>query len=162
MNDIILNLMIHEFDNVFCLLGKPTSIACSGMSKKDGIQEHAHAMLTYNHASVTLEGCVCMPESFPFSTSMRIVCELGAIDLNWHWGEQGPVNDVVLYKNEGNPEKLMIPDYDPYEAECKYLLDSLNGLADGSLLSIENALDSIKMAVTARESFKLDGEKIYL
>ena len=53
-----------------------------------------------------------MPKTFPFSTSLRVVCESGAIDLNWLWTDKGPVNDVVLYPTTGNAEKFEIADYD--------------------------------------------------
>ena len=87
-----------------------------------------------------------MPGSFPFSTGLRVVGEEGAVELNWYWGANGPINDLVRYPLNGEPERLSIPDYDPYEAECRYCIDALLGRNDGSILSIENAWESLRVA----------------
>ncbi|OPZ89099.1 MAG: Inositol 2-dehydrogenase [Firmicutes bacterium ADurb.Bin419] len=158
--DIILNLMIHDFDYICWLLGKPKSVYCNGISTIEGINEHVNAILEYDETSVTVEGSVIMPKTFPFSTSLRVVCEDGAIDLNWCWTDKGPVNDVILYPSTGTAEKLEIVDYDPYEAECKYFVDCIKGNEDGTILGIESALESVRVAVLARESFKQGGLKI--
>ena len=101
-----------------------------------------------------------MPASFPFSTSLRVVGEKGAIDLNWHMGKEMPVSEVKFFPVEGEPEILSIPGYDPYEAECRYFVDCLRGKADPNLLGIETAVDSLKVALAARESLERQGERI--
>lgn len=158
--DIFLNLLIHDFDYVSWLLGRPDSVYCRGISDHRGFVENAGSILEYSGVSVCLEAGVIMPKSFPFSTSMRIVCEKGSIDLDWHWGENGPVSSVTLYTDAGTPQKLDVADFDPYEAECRYFIESVNGHNDGSILGIESALISVKIAVLARESCRQGGKKL--
>lgn len=155
-DDILLNLMIHDFDYVNWLLGTPKSIICKGLSLHEGICDHVSAILDYEDTLVMLEGSTLMPNSFPFSTSLRIVCEEGAIDLNWKWGDSGPISDVILYWNNGKQEQLNIPDYDPYYSECRYFIECIKGVADPNTLGIESAYNSIKLAVKAKESLKQD------
>jgi UDP-N-acetylglucosamine 3-dehydrogenase len=158
--DMIVNLMIHDLDFLYWLLGKPNAVIGLGTKTADGINESINVLLEYDSISVAIEGNTIMPKSFPFSTNLRVVCEKGAIELNWHWGLNGPVNDVTLYPDEGDPEKLFIPDYDPYQAECGYFIDCVNGKADPELSGIETASNSLKIAVAARQSFIENGKKI--
>ena len=158
--DIVLNLMIHDIDYICWLLGMPESVYCRGISSDKGIDEHASAILEYADMSVSVEGSVILPKSFPFSTSLRVVCENGALDLDWHMEESGPVNNLVLYTGEGRGEKLDIMDYDPYSAECMHFIKCVKGEADSSVFDIKSALDSIKVAVSVRESFRKGGMKI--
>ncbi len=158
--DMIVNLMIHEFDFLYWLLGKPNAVISLGTKTVDGNDENIFVLLEYDDISVALEGSMIMPESFPFSTSLRIGCEKGAIELNWYWGLNGPVNNVTLYPEKGNPQKLIIPDYDPYEPECRYFIDCVTGKTDPKLLGIETAYHSLKIAVAARQSYLEKGKKI--
>jgi UDP-N-acetylglucosamine 3-dehydrogenase len=159
-DDIVVNLMLHDFDYLYWLLGKPKGVVGLGTSTAEGINEHVNVLMEYDGISALVEGSTIMPISFPFSTSLRIVGEKGAVELHWHWGPNGPIHDVMLYPSEGEPEKLIIPDYVPYEAECRYFVDCLKGKADPHLLGIESARDSLKIAVAARESFRQNGRRI--
>ncbi len=150
--------MIHDFDYLYWLLGKPNAVVGLGTKSIAGDNEQIIVLLEYEDINALIEGSTIMPESFPFSTSLRIVCQHGAIELNWHWGANGPVNDITLYPNGSNPEKLVIPDFDPYMAECRYLVDCIEGKADP--LGIETAYNSLKIAVLARQSFEERGKKI--
>ncbi len=138
-NDMIVNLMIHDIDYLYWMLGKPNSVISLGTQTPAGANEHINILLEYENTSVMLEGSTVMPKSFPFSTCIRIVCENEAIELKWYWGPNGPVNDLTLYPNDGEPEKIVIPDYDPYQAECRYMIDCINRKADPKLLGIETA-----------------------
>lgn len=158
--DIVVNFMIHDLDYLCWLLGKPKSVLALGTSTAEKINKHVNVLLEYDGISAFVECSADMPKSFPFSTSLRIVCEKGAVELHWHWGSQGPVSDVTLYPFEGIPEKLTIADYDPYEAECRYFVDCVHGKADPKLLGIESACDSLKTAIAVRESFRQNGKRI--
>lgn len=158
--DLIVNLLIHDLDFIYWLIGKPKAVISLGTATGDGINESINVLLEYDSISAAIEGSTLMPKSFPFSTSLRVVCEKGMLELNWHWGSTGPVNDLTLYPEEGNPEKLIVPDYDPYQAECKYFVDCLKGKAAPDLLGIETAYHSLQIAVAARESFLQKGRKI--
>ncbi|MBN2084573.1 MAG: Gfo/Idh/MocA family oxidoreductase [Anaerolineales bacterium] len=160
--NFILDLMLHDVDYLYWLMGKPVSVTghALGNSKKGWGQ--VFIALDYEDAGGLIEGSGIMPLSFPFSTSLRVVCEAGAIDLNWHWGGQFPVSEVKMYPQKGNPEILAIPDYDPYQAECRYFVDCLKGRADSSLLSIESAAESISIALAAKLSLEQNGKRIFL
>jgi UDP-N-acetylglucosamine 3-dehydrogenase len=158
--DIVVDLMQHDFDYIYWLLGKPRSVFCKGIASLEGIDQHAVAVLEYDTGLVTVEGTTSMPDTFPFSTSLRVIGETGAIDLNWNWNSKGPVNDVRLYPETGETTKLEIADYDPYFAECKYMVECIENKAKAELLDLESVYDSIRLIFLARESLRQGGVKI--
>jgi len=89
-----------------------------------------------------------------------VVGEEGAIDLNWYWGGNFPISKVKYYPQKGEPEILSIQGYDPYEAECRYFVDCVQGKADPSLLGIQTACGSLNIAQAAMESLEKNGERI--
>jgi UDP-N-acetylglucosamine 3-dehydrogenase len=160
--NFILNLMLHDIDYVYWLLGKPLAVTSRGLESPGGGWNHVSIMMEYENAMVTVEGCGIMPPSFPFSTSLRVVGSEAAIDLKWHWGGDRPVIATEYYPREGKPEMLSIVDYDPYEAECRYFIDCIQGKTDSKLLSIETARASLGIALTAKESLEQNGERKFV
>jgi predicted dehydrogenase len=158
--NFIMNLMLHDIDYVHWLLGKPMAVSSRGLENAEGGWNHVSISLEYQDASAVIEGCGIMPLSFPFSTSLRVVGDEGAIDLNWYWGGTAPVSEVKYFPNEGEPQILSTPGYDPYEAECRYFIDCLQGKADPNLLSIETACASLNIASIAKVSLEQSGRRI--
>jgi UDP-N-acetylglucosamine 3-dehydrogenase len=160
--NFILNLMLHDIDYVYWLLGKPISVTSQAHKDASGQCQHVFAALEYEHCSTLVEGCGMMPTSFPFSTSLRVVCEDGALDMNWRWGGSAPISEVIRYPSDGEPETLTIPGYDPYEAECRYFVDCIQGKADPGLLGIDSAIGSLGVALAAKQSVRENGKRISL
>jgi UDP-N-acetylglucosamine 3-dehydrogenase len=158
--NFIMNLMLHDIDYVHWLLGRPIAVSSRGLENTGGGWNHVSISLEYQDANVVIEGCGIMPLSFPFSTSLRVVGDEGAIDLNWYWEGTAPVSEVKYFPNEGKPQILSTPDYDPYEAECRYFVDCLQGKAEPDLLSIETACDSLNIASIAKVSLEQSGKRI--
>jgi predicted dehydrogenase len=160
--NFILDLMLHDIDYSCWLLGTPRTVTSRALAKPAGGWEHVFIALEYEDVSAAIEGSGIMPPSFPFSTSLRVVCEGGAIDLHWYWGGEYPISEVKLYPQKGGPEILSIPDYDPYEAECRYFVDCIQGKADPGLLGIESAYASLGVALAAKRSLEQNGKRIEL
>lgn len=158
--NFILDLMLHDVDYVYWLLGKPLAVTSRTLGNPKKKWEHVFIALEYDGASAVVEGCGIMPKSFPFSTSLRVVGEEAAIEVNWHWGDGAPVSEVKLYPEKGEPEILSIPGFDPYEAECRYFVDCIHGKADPGRLSIETACNSLNIALAARLSLEQNGKRI--
>jgi UDP-N-acetylglucosamine 3-dehydrogenase len=158
--NFILNLMLHDIDYIYWLLGKPFTVTSQGLENPGGGWNHVTVLLDYAGGGATIEGSGIMPLSFPFSTCLRVVGEAGAFDLNWHWAGSAPASEVRFYPQKGEPESLSIPGYDPYEAECRYFIDCVLGKADPDLLSIASACGSLAIAAAAKVSLEQQGSKI--
>ena len=161
-DNFILDLMLHDIDYIVWLLGKPATVTSCGFQIEGGGWNHVDITLAYNGVSAKVEGCGMMPASFPFSTSLRVVGDEGAVDLNWYWGGEAPVSEVKFFPEKGDPEILDFPGYDPYEAECRYFVDCIRGIGDPNLLGIKTACESLEVALAAKESLKRDGQRIRL
>jgi len=158
--NFISDLMLHDIDYSYWLLGKPLAVTSRGLGNPEKGWEHVFIALEYENVSAVIEGSGILPASFPFSTSLRVVCEEGAIDLNWYWGGEFPISEVKLYPQKGEPEILSIPGYDPYEAECRYFVDCVQGKADPGLLGIDTACASLRIALAARMSLEQNGKRV--
>ena len=77
----ILDLHIHDLDFLAWILGRPKQVVSSGIRTKTGAFDTAlttcigHANGGSSHA----EGCLAMPDGFPFISQMLIVCEKGSM-----------------------------------------------------------------------------------
>jgi predicted dehydrogenase len=160
--NFIFDLMLHDIDYLHWLLGKPLAVTSCGLGSREKGWEHVFLSLEYEDSSAVVEGCGMMPPTFPFSTSLRVVGEEGAIDLNWYWGGEFPISEVKLYPQSGTPKILTIPGYDPYEAECRYFVDSVQGKVDPRQLNLDTACGSLKIAMAAKMSLEQNGERIAL
>jgi UDP-N-acetylglucosamine 3-dehydrogenase len=158
--NFILDLMLHDIDFVVQLLGMPVAVTSWGLDNASGGWEHVNIALGFKGLQALIEGSGIMPASFPFSTSLRVVGENGAIDLNWYMGAEMPVSEVQFFPTQGEPEVLSIPGYDPYEAECRYFVDCVQGQADPQLLGIDGARDSLQVALAAKRSLAQQGKSI--
>jgi predicted dehydrogenase len=160
--NFIIDLMLHDVDYLYWILGKPLAVTGRALGNPEKGWGQVFITLEYEDASAVIEGSGIMPPSFPFSTSLRVVCEEGAIDLNWYWGGNFPISEVKMYPHNGDPAILSIPDYDPYEAECRYFVDCIHGDSDPKLLCIDTARESLYIALSARKSLKQNGMRIEL
>jgi predicted dehydrogenase len=161
-DNFILNLMLHDIDYLYWTLGKPLAVTSRALIDANNHWQHVFIMVEHEHSNALIEGCGIMPPSFPFSTSLRVVCESGAIDLDWRWGGTAPISELTLYPSNGEPELLSIPGYDPYEAECRYFIDSILGKSDPELLGIDSAVGSLSVALAARKSLEENGSRVNL
>ncbi len=155
--NFILNLMLHDIDYLYWTLGKPLAITSHALEDQ---WQHVCIALEYERCSAMIEGCGIMPPSFPFSTSLRVVCEDGAMDMDWRWDGTAPISEMIRYPSNGEPDTLNIPAYDPYEAECRYFVDCIQGKADPELLGINSAIDSLRIALAAKKSVQESGKRI--
>lgn len=156
----IVNLMIHDFDVLHWLLGRATSVTAHGQKGPSGTEEHVIAAVEYDDCLAWVEGTAIMPGSFPFSTSLRVVGDEAAVDLNWAMGSQGPNYGLILYPSNGSPQKLSIQDFNPYETECRYMVECLRGNTDPSIFDINAARDSLQMTLAAKASLECEEKKV--
>jgi UDP-N-acetylglucosamine 3-dehydrogenase len=157
----VIELGHFDFDYLNWLLGMPIALSGTGVTGVTGVVEHAFISLEFEHARGLVEASAIMPRSFPFTTSVRVVCEEGALETTFRLVD-GPENTLTRYPNDGQPEVLDIPRHDPYEQECRYFVQCVRGEADPSLLSPEAARDAMRVALAARDSLAQGGERVLL
>lgn len=159
----VVELMIHDFDYLNWLLGKPAAVSGTGLVGPTGAADYAFISLEYAGIHGQVEGSVMMPASYPFSTSLRVLCEEGALETSFRFLSADRLETLLTrYPKVGPPEAPDIPDRDPYRAECRYFVDCVGGKADPALISAEAARDALQVALAAKESLERDGERVIL
>jgi UDP-N-acetylglucosamine 3-dehydrogenase len=157
----VIELGHFDFDFLNWLLGLPSAVLGTGVADARGSAEYAFVSLEFERARALVEVSAIMPRSYPFSTSLRVVCEGGALETTFRLVE-GPENTLTRYPPDGSPEVLDIPRHDPYQQECTYFVRCVRGEADPSLLSPEAARDALRVALAARDSVARGGERVPL
>jgi predicted dehydrogenase len=158
----VIELLNFDFDFINWTFGLPNSIFSSRIAKEER-HEHATIILKYNNGLLGLaETSNIMPESFPFSAGIRIICEKGAIETFFTIGKNGyPDFKTIKYPSQGNPEELDIENINPYEEECKLFVESVNKGQENDLLSAQAAIDAITICLKAEEALE-KGKEVFI
>jgi predicted dehydrogenase len=156
----MLDLMIHPFDTLNWLLGLPHAVAGSGRIGPSGDIDYAFVTLDFEGASGMVEGSAMMPESYPFTLALRVLCENGAIETSIRLGPQEEIS-LVRYSSQGEPEALTAEGSDPYIAECEYFVRCARGEADPAVVSPEGERESIRVALAAERAI-VEGRAVSL
>lgn len=155
----IIELLNFDFDFINWTFGLPDSIFSSRIVKKE-LHEYAAIILKYDNNLLGLaETSNIMPESFPFSAGIRVICENGTIETLFTIGRNGyPDFKTIKYPSQGNPEELDIENINPYAEECRLFVESVNKGQENELLSAQAVIDAISVCLKAKESSETEKE----
>ncbi len=159
----ILDLHIHDLDFLTWLLGRPTHVMSSGVRTATGAFDTALTTLIDHSEGVTsqAEGCLAMPDGFPFTNQLLVMCEKGSIlfDLT--------SSPSVIIRPEGASEEYPeIPSVDAGSAEAGgnvsslggylneivYFLDCIHHGRHPEVITPEEAAFAVKICLAATES----------
>ncbi|MBL8580744.1 MAG: Gfo/Idh/MocA family oxidoreductase, partial [Rhizobiaceae bacterium] len=98
----VMDLMIHDFDALNWVMGKPKSIYARGQEAAPGLWNHVHCMIDYGDAHGFAEGSEMMPKDYPFSCGLSVLCEGGKVEFGFKAGgvsvEMGGGSQLVVYE----------------------------------------------------------------
>lgn len=120
----ILDLHIHDLDFLTWLLGRPTHVASSGIRTETGAFDTALTTLIGHSLGTTsqAEGCLAMPQGFPFTNQLLVACENGSVQFDLTGSPS------VTVRREGHPdEHPEIPTVEAGTAEAGGNVSSLGG-----------------------------------
>src|SRR5262249_11710309 len=124
----VIDMMIHDYDALNWVFGTPRSVTATGIKNaRSAGWDQVQVLIDYEDASALVDGGMMMPESYPFSSTLQVLCETGAVEYHFRAGGRsvevaGGTNDLFLYPNNGDPTKLSVPQEDPYTAEIAYFV----------------------------------------
>jgi UDP-N-acetylglucosamine 3-dehydrogenase len=163
----VIDMMIHDYDALNWIFGEPLGVTARGMrNSRSGGFDQVQVLIDYGDgASALVDGGMMMPESYPFSSRLEVLCEEGAMEYAFRAGGRsvemgGGVNELTLYPNQGDPLRLSPTQVDPYAAECAYFVDVVRRGNIADRASPADALQALAVAIAARESLEGGGERV--
>jgi predicted dehydrogenase len=117
------DLLIHDFDQMNWLLGSPRAVYAS-----EPTPGHVHAVVEYDDASGVAEGSMSMPRSYPFSSSIRVLCENAVAQYDFsatpmegegNIGASSSARGLRVFPVGGEPETVPVESADPWGPEIE-------------------------------------------
>ena len=165
----VIDMMIHDYDALNWIFGAPRAVTARGLrNSRSGGFDQVQVLIDYEDgASALVDGGMMMPESYPFSSRLEVLCDEGAMEYAFRAGGrsvemEGGVNDLTLFPNEGEPLRLAPAQVDPYAAECDYFLTTIRHGATADRATPADALQALAVSLAARESLERDGERVVI
>lgn len=164
----LVDLMVHDFDQANWLLGEPRSVYARATASADpAYPDHAVAIVEYDGAQAVVEGSMALPESFPFSSLIRVNGTTGAAEYAFRaapaegGGNIGAVDESVrglrIHPREGEPELVLLDPVDPWGPEIEEFVSCLeegrrpeNGTGEQALLALRVSLAARRSLETGR------------
>ena len=163
----VVDMMIHDYDALNWVFGAPRAVTARGRrNPRSGGWDQVQVLIDYDGASAMVDGGMTMPESYPFSSRLEVLGERGALEYHFRAGgrsvEMGAgVNDLTHYPTEGDPERLPVPQEDPYAAEVAYFVACVAGGQPAARATPADARLALRVALAARDSLE-QGEAVPL
>jgi predicted dehydrogenase len=162
----VLDMMIHDYDALNWIFGSPLAVSARGeRNPRSGGWDQVQALIDYERASAMVDGGMMMPESYPFSSSLELRCERGAVEYHFRAGGRsvemgGGVNELTLFPNDGDPTTLTPEQRDPYQAEVAYFVDCVSRGTPARRASPADARLALQVALAAARSLERQGAKV--
>jgi predicted dehydrogenase len=159
----VVDMMIHDYDALNWIFGQPRSVVAKGIrNPRSGGYDQVQVMIEYASGWAQVDGGMMMPESYPFTSSLQVLCETGALEYNFQAGgrsvEMGTGrNDLRIFPNEGDPYQATVEQADPYAAEIAYWVDCLRTGSAAIRATPADARTALRTALAARKSLEHEG-----
>jgi predicted dehydrogenase len=156
----VIDMMIHDYDALNWVFGPPKAVTAIGITnpRSDG-WDQVQVLIDYGDASALVDGGMMMPESYPFTSSLQVLCESGAFEYHFRAGGRsvevaGGTNDLFLYPNDADPTKLTVPQRDPYTAEIAYFVECVRTGQPATRATPADARLALQVGLAARTSLE--------
>jgi predicted dehydrogenase len=151
------DLMVHDFDQLNLLFGAPRRVFARAAGGSTG---DVLATVEYDGAIGAVEGSMVMPQSYPFSAGIRVLCERGVIEHGFRAApaeEGGNIGGDIqsflrVHPVDGAAETVPIDSIDPWRAEIDYLLRCIERRAPVERGTGEQALQALRVSLAANRS----------
>lgn len=168
--DPALELMTLDFDFIRWLIGSPTSVSATAVSRSGlasasasllrdkyeaGLSGEISGILNYDSgATATVMASGIMPKGFPFSIGFRVLFEKGSFELKTVFEGAGPPKNTFQFYSDEGAQLLTIDEHDPYEQELRYFVNAIRREAAPELLDAKRAGEALKLSLATLQSVR--------
>jgi predicted dehydrogenase len=153
----VLDLCVHDFDALNWLFGTPKSVYARGEELKPGLWNDIHALVDYGGANGFVEGSEFMPQGYPFTAAMRVLCESGVVEFMFRAGgvsvDMGGGASLMVHE-AGKAYPLTAKAGDAYDNQVSYFVDCMRKGIKPTLGTPEQARMAVATANAARRSLE--------
>ena len=150
---LIIDLMIHDIDFITWNLGKVNRVWCTGIHNSNNFAIQVMSVLEMANGAVAyVEGGYLHPSQAGLSSQMRVYTGNSLLEMYSHQ------NNIVLTRSNGPREELKVPSMDGYYEEIKYFIDCIRHDKEIRQVTTEDAIGSLKICLSLKESLKQGGE----
>jgi UDP-N-acetylglucosamine 3-dehydrogenase len=124
----VLDLHIHDLDALNWFFGMPGSVYSRGQRGPSGGWDHTLTLVDYGEVKAFAEGSLMMPEGYPFTMALWVLCENGSAEFNFRAAGTGVEagtsqgTGVMIYERGKEPRPLAVPGGDAFESEVAYFV----------------------------------------
>jgi predicted dehydrogenase len=153
----VLDLSVHDFDVLNAVLGAPKSVYGRGQELSPGMWNDIHASIDYGGANGFVEGSEFMPQGYPFTCGMKVLCEGGVAEYMFRAGgvsvEMGGGSSLLVHE-AGKSYPLEPKPGDAYQNQTDYFVACVREGRMPALGTPEQARLAVRVANAVRESFE--------
>ncbi|MCB1502210.1 MAG: Gfo/Idh/MocA family oxidoreductase [Bauldia sp.] len=153
----VLDLSVHDFDVLNWVLGTPKTAYGRGREARPGLWNDIHALIDYGSANGVVEGSEFMPQGYPFTCGLKVLCEGGVVEFLFRAGgvsvEMGGGSSLLAWEN-GKSYPMEPKPGDAYENQIAYFVDCVRSGRAPTLGTPEQARLGVRTADAVRESFE--------
>ncbi|MBV8565387.1 MAG: Gfo/Idh/MocA family oxidoreductase [Methylobacteriaceae bacterium] len=153
----VLDLSVHDFDVLNWVLGVPKSVYGRGRELRPGLWNDIHVILDYGEANGFVEGSEFMPQGYPFTCGLKILCEGGIAEFIFRAGgvsvEMGGASSLLVHE-AGKAFPLVPKPGDAYENQIEYFVECVRDGRMPAQGTPEQARLAVQTANAARRSFE--------
>jgi len=156
------DLQIHDLDTLNWLFGTPKSVYARGQRGAPGGWDHVLTLVDYGEVGCLAEGSVMMPDGYPFTMTLRVLCETGTVEFTFRAGGTGVETgsdsgtSLMIYETGVEPRPLPAPGGDAFEAEVAYFVECVREKRLPERCTPEQGRLAVKTALAAREALETD------
>ncbi|MFP4563337.1 MAG: Gfo/Idh/MocA family protein [Spirochaetia bacterium] len=154
------DLHIHDLDYLIWLFGQPKQVSATGVYKPElgGVSHIGSNIVFQNGVTAFAEGGWTFKGSFPFTMTLRVLCEKGTVEWILRAGknieERASKMNLIIYKPDGTIEEPEVEEEDPYFLECKYFVDCIDKNQPIENGTFEDGRNALELALAATKSAK--------
>ena len=146
---VLFDAHVHDADYIAGTFGRPKALSASFHRNDRGFIDHTTATFFYDGALITSDSSFAAADSLVWDASGRVFFEKATVYF-------GPFYKAPLtvYPEGGKPFSPKLPAKTGYEAEIEYFLKLVEGRVTKTILTAQDARDSIALLVAERKSDK--------
>ncbi len=159
-----LDVQIHDLDYLNWIFENPRAVRSKGMYNEDyggWMHMQSHIQFGENQYGHVQAGWG-FPPAYPFTQTLRILCEGGAVEWNFKAGklleDRGRVAPLLIYKKDGSYIIEKVDQTDPFLLQWNYFIDCIEQNNEIQRATFDGGKKALKLAFATIESARTGKE----